>query len=104
MTSTLKVDKIETLLGSGNITIANNNNLIVQGAIRDTTGSARGGFYQGNQGSVGDTAAKGNIFRINNLTLSANTTIAANEGASCVGPLTVANNIILTVNGEMVVN
>ena len=41
---------------------------------------------------------------LNNLTLTANTTIAANEGASCVGPLTVANNIILTVNGEMVVN
>lgn len=63
-----------------------------------------GGFYQGNQGSVGAVASKGNIFRINTLTLTANTTIAANEGASCVGPLTVANNIILTVNGEMVVN
>jgi len=63
-----------------------------------------GGFYQGNQGSVGAVASKGNIFRINTLTLTANTTIAANEGASCVGPLTVANNIILTVNGEMVIN
>ena len=78
--------------------------IIFTNPIKQSDGSVRGGFYQGNQGSVGDTAAKGNIFRINNLTLSANTTIAANEGASCVGPLTVANNIVLTVNGEMVVN
>ena len=102
MTSTLKVDKIETLAGSGDITV--NNSIIFTNPIKQSDGSVRGGFYQGNQGSVGDTAAKGNIFRINNLTLTANTTIAANEGASCVGPLTVANNIILTVNGEMVVN
>lgn len=104
MASTLKVDKLETLAGTGDITIANNNNLVVGGTIKDGSGSVSGGYYKGNQGTINSATAKDNIFRINNLTLSANTTIASGEGASCVGPLTVANNIILTVNGEMVVN
>ena len=94
---------------SSNVNFANSAGVYTLPVVDFTSANVQGitsggGFYQGNQGNVGAVANKGNIFRINTLTLTANTTIAANEGASCVGPLTVANNIILTVNGEMVVN
>jgi len=37
------------------------------------------------------------IFRINDQTVSSNTTIASDENASCTGPLTVASGVYLTV-------
>ena len=37
------------------------------------------------------------IFRVNDQTLSANTTIAADENANATGPLTVASGVTLTV-------
>ena len=42
-----------------------------------------------------------NIFRVNNLSLTSNVTIAVTEGATATGPITLADNVILTVNGEL---
>jgi hypothetical protein len=53
------------------------------------------GLFKGNNGEVGTSA--GDIFRVNAKTLSANTTIDADENASCAGPLTVASGVTLTV-------
>ena len=44
------------------------------------------GFYQGENGSTGDTTnGKGDIFRINESTLNTSTTIASGDNASCTG-------------------
>jgi len=63
-----------------------------------------GGFFKGENGSVGDaTTGPGDIFRINEQTLNASTTIDSDENASCTGPLTVASGVTLTVNGNLAV-
>lgn len=59
------------------------------------------GLYKGENGEVG--ASAGDIFRINEATLNTNVTIDADENASCTGPLTVANGVTLTVNGELAI-
>ena len=43
------------------------------------------------------------LFQTNDQTLSNNTTIASTENASCNGPLSIAANITLTVNGNLVI-
>lgn len=43
------------------------------------------------------------IFRINDQTLSTDTTIASDENASCAGPLTIDTGVTLTVNGNLTV-
>ena len=101
MSSNLRVDQIMTVAGSGTVTVANTNNLKVMGTLQDTNGRVRGSYYHGNNGSAGDTAAKANIFRVNNLSLTSNVTIASTEGASATGPITLADNVILTVNCEL---
>ena len=61
-------------------------------------GNAGGGLFKGENGAVGDTlTGAGDIFRINEQTLNTNTTIEANENASCTGPLAVANGVTVTV-------
>ena len=63
-----------------------------------------GGFFKGENGSVGDaTTGPGDIFRINEQTLNTSTTIDSDENASCTGPLTVACGVTLTVNGNLAV-
>ena len=63
-----------------------------------------GGFFKGENGSVGDaTTGPGDIFRINEQTLNTSTTIDSDENASCTGPLTVASGVTLTVNGNLAV-
>jgi len=54
-----------------------------------------GGLFKGENGEVG--TAPGDIFRINEQTLNTDTTIDADENASCTGPLTVASGVTLTV-------
>ena len=64
------------------------------------------GFYQGENGSTGDTTnGKGDIFRINESTLNTSTTIASGDNASCAGPLTVSTSgtVNLTVNGNLTI-
>lgn len=60
-----------------------------------------GGLFKGNNGEVG--SAPGDIFRINAQTLTVDTTIDADENASCTGPFGVSASATLTVNGNLTV-
>ena len=72
-----------------------------------TTGLSAGeGFYQGENGTSGNTASgKGDIFRVNEQTLNTSVTIASGDNASCTGPLTVSTSgtVNLTVNGNLTI-
>ena len=48
-------------------------------------------------GAVGATAGKGDIFRVHEKELNTNVTIAATDNALASGPLTVASGITLTI-------
>ena len=64
------------------------------------------GFFQGENGSRGDTSSgKGDIFRVNEATLNTSVTIASGDNASCAGPLTVSTSgtVNLTVNGNLTI-
>ena len=74
----------------------------------ETTGlkwatSSGGGYFKGSQTTGSATTGPGDIFRINRANLNANATIAAENNASCTGPLTILVNQTLTVNGTVVV-
>ena len=80
------------------------NNTITNAQIADS--SQGGGFYQGENGSSGNTASgKGDIFRVNEQTLNTSVTIASGDNASCAGPLTVSTSgtVNLTVNGNLTI-
>lgn len=64
-------------------------------------GPAGGGMFKGDNGTVGSRS--GDIFRINNAILTADTTIDADENASCAGPLEIDTGVTLTVNGTLVI-
>jgi len=57
-----------------------------------------GAYFQGENGTVGATAGKGDIFRVHEKELNTNDTIAATDNALASGPLTVASGITLTIN------
>ena len=64
------------------------------------------GFYQGENGSTGDTTnGKGDIFRVNESTLNTSVTIASGDNASAAGPLTVSTSgtVNLTVLGNLTI-
>ena len=68
--------------------------------------SQGGGFYQGENGTSGNTTSgKGDIFCINEQTLNTSVTIASGDNASCAGPLTVSTSgtVNLTVNGNLTI-
>jgi hypothetical protein len=77
--STLAVDNVTNAAGTG-------------------PSNAGGGYYKGERGTVNVLAARGDIFRINEQTLNTNVTIAADENASCTGPLALASGVTLTVS------
>lgn len=57
-----------------------------------------GSFFKGDNGDVGDAnTGRGDIFRVHNQTLTADTTIDATENAMAAGPLTVDTGVTLTV-------
>lgn len=56
-----------------------------------------GGNFKGGPGEKGSFNSA-DIFRVHANTLYSSTTIDSDENASCVGPLTVANNIVLTIS------
>ena len=56
-----------------------------------------GSYFQGENGAVGATAGKGDIFRVHEQELNTNVTIAATDNALASGPLTVASGITLTI-------
>jgi len=64
---------------------------------------AGGGLFKGENGQTGSSA--GDIFRINEQQLDTDVTIDADENAGCVGPLTVASGVTLTVTtgGNLVI-
>jgi hypothetical protein len=69
--------------------------VILYTANTDTV--SNGGRYKGERGTVGASAAAGDIFRVHEQQLDTNVTIDATENASCAGPLTVASGVTLTV-------
>ena len=56
-----------------------------------------GSYFQGENGTVGATAGKGDIFRVHEKELNTDVTIAATDNALASGPLTVASGITLTI-------
>lgn len=58
------------------------------------------GYYYNNAGAVvgNSSTGKNSIIRVNNKTITGNTTIGATENASCAGPITVNSGVTLTVN------
>ena len=58
---------------------------------------SNGGRYKGERGTVGASAASGDIFRVHEQTLNTNVTIDSTESALCAGPLTVASGVVLTI-------
>ena len=63
------------------------------------------GFFQGENGSTGDTSSgKGDIFRVNESTLNTSVTIASGDNASWKA-LTVSTSgtVNLTVNGNLTI-
>lgn len=56
-----------------------------------------GAYFQGENGAVGATAGKGDIFRVHEKELNTDVTIAATDNALASGPLTVASGITLTI-------
>ena len=75
--------------------------------IADAVSAANGGTFSGNitapKFSTTLTKVETAIFRINDQTLSTDTTIAADENANCTGPLTVGSGVTLTVSGNLVI-
>ena len=57
-----------------------------------------GSYFQGENGAVGATAGKGDIFRVHEKELNTDVTIAAADNALASGPLTVASGITLTIS------
>lgn len=93
-----------------NGTVAGTKGLVPQPGATDNTKFLRGdmtfadppggggGFFQGERGDIGLTAAKGDIFRVAEQQLDTNVTIAAGDNAVAPGPLTIASGITLTVS------
>ena len=91
-------------IADGAVTSADIANGTIQTA--DVGFSTGAGFYQGENGSTGDTTnGKGDIFRVNEATLNTSVTIASGDNASCAGPLTVSTSgtVNLTVNGNLTI-
>ena len=75
---------------------------ITDGAItaaKINSGVALGsGYYIGKDGTVnGNANGRDNLFRVNLNATTGNVTIAANNNASTVGPLTIGNGTTLTI-------
>jgi hypothetical protein len=81
--------------------VVNSTGLYVNGAAF----SSGGGYYKGNQGSVGSASNANNLFRINANTMSNNVTIAAGENAQVTGPVTISTGYTLSIQtgGRVVV-
>ena len=86
--------------GSTNTSI-NSTGFYVNGALL----KGSGGYYKGNAGIVGDSSNKGNLYRINSNTQSANITISAGENALTAGPIVidVGYNLTIDTGGRVVI-
>ena len=87
------------------VDLANNSvtvNEIANGAVTalklDSGISLGAGYYIGKDGTVtGNANGRDNLFRVNTNATTGNITIAANNNASTVGPLTIGNGTTLTI-------
>ena len=89
----------------GEIVAADIANTSITGA-KLTAGAGGVGFFQGENGSRGDTTnGKGDIFRVHESTLNTSVTIASGENALASGPLTISTSgtVNLTVNGNLTI-
>jgi len=86
--------------------VSSNGSLGTSGQVLTSNGSdtywsspagGSGGYYKGNDGTVGSASSANNLFRINSNTMSNNITVAAGENALTVGPLTIQSGYTLTV-------
>ena len=60
---------------------------------------ANAAFEVANTGAGGaNSGFKNNVFFENDQTLSANYTIASGKSATSTGPLTIANNVVITIS------
>ena len=83
----------------------NNFEGFVGGGWTTVSTSGGGGYYKGNQGSIGNTSNKDNLFRINSNTISNNITISVGENAMTAGPMVIATgyNLTIDVGGRAVI-
>ena len=76
-------------------------------SVADAPTLSGGGTFQSSiRAPIYDTTQntmKSALFQTNDQTMSTDTTIASTENASCNGPLTIAANVTLTVNGNLVI-
>ena len=89
-------------LANNSVTTAEITDGAVTAAKLDSGISLGGGYYQG-ETTAGSVANKGHIFRIHEQELNTNVTIASTDNALAAGPLSVANNITLTVSGNLTI-
>ena len=74
---------------------------IVMFTAVDLSTAVGGGRYKGERGTLGPAAAAGDIFRVHEQQLNNNVTIDTTENALAAGPLTIADGVTLTVNGNL---
>ena len=91
-------------MANKNFIVKNGITLEGYGELVDSAGNwtgeaAGGGYFKGENGTVGNSA--GDIFRINEQTLNTNVTIDSAENASAAGPLTVDSGVTLTILGNL---
>jgi hypothetical protein len=97
-----------TISGNLNFTASNNQFLTIRlgaNVLGNSTGfytngqllGSGGGYFKGNDGTIGDVNNKNNLYRVNSNTQSNNITIAAGENALTVGPIVIQDGFNLTV-------
>jgi hypothetical protein len=87
-----------------NVGFSANGTLGTSGQVLTSNGSSSywanatgGAYYKGNLGTVGATADRGNLYRINSNNQTASITIAAGENALTCGPITIDAGQTLTI-------
>ena len=85
-------------LAANSITTSEITNGAVTAAKLNADVSLGAGYYIGKDGTVtGNANGRDNLFRVNTNATTGNITIAANNNASVVGPLTIGNGTTLTI-------
>jgi hypothetical protein len=76
--------------------VINSTGLYVNGTLFES--GSDGGYYKGNDGAIGNTTSKANLYRLNSNTQTNNITISAGENALTVGPMVIADGYNLTIS------
>ena len=85
-------------LANNSITTAEITDGAITAAKINSSVALGSGYYIGKDGSVtGNASGRDNLFRVNLNATTGNVTIAANNNASTVGPLTIGNGTTLTI-------